>query len=139
MDDELRIFRKTVRQFIQEQFVPQQARWREQHGPGDEAWTAIGKAGILLPDFPQEYGGGGGTFAHETVVSEEHATAGVHFGSSIQSIVGHYILSYGTEEYVKRNSWDQKKKEYLDLIDSLSTECFDDVQLAPDPASAVQR
>jgi acyl-CoA dehydrogenase len=98
MDDELQMFRKTVRQFIQEQFVPHQARWREQHRPDEEAWTAMGEAGILLPDIPGEYGGGGGTFAHEAVVNEELATAGVHFGSSIQSIVGHYILSYGTEE-----------------------------------------
>jgi acyl-CoA dehydrogenase len=102
MDDELRMFRSTVRQFIQEEFVPHQVRWREQHRPDDDAWTAIGKAGILLPDFPEEYGGGGGTFAHECVVNEELATAGVNFGSSIQSIVGHYILSYGTEEQ-KRN------------------------------------
>jgi acyl-CoA dehydrogenase len=98
MDDELRIFRKTVRRFIQEQFVPHQARWREQHHPDPEAWMEMGKVGILLPDFPQEYGGGGGTFAHETVVNEELAFAGVHFGCSIQSIVGHYILSYGTED-----------------------------------------
>jgi hypothetical protein len=41
-------------------------------------------------------------------------------------------------EYVERNGWDQKKKEYLDLIDFLSTESFDDVQLAPGRASAVQ-
>jgi acyl-CoA dehydrogenase len=102
MDDELRIFRKTVRRFIQEQFVPHQARWRDQHHPDPEAWMEMGKVDILLPDFPQEYGGGGGTFAHETVVNEELAFAGVHFGCSIQSIVGHYILSYGTEEQ-KRN------------------------------------
>jgi alkylation response protein AidB-like acyl-CoA dehydrogenase len=102
MDDELRMFRSTVRQFIQDEFVPHQARWREQHRPDDEAWPAMGKAGILLPDFPEEYGGGGGTFAHESVVNEELATAGVHFGSSIQSIVGHYILAYGNEEQ-KRN------------------------------------
>ncbi len=63
----------------------------------------MGDVGILLPDFPQEYGGGGGTFAHETVVNEELASAGVHFGSSIQSIVGHYILSYGTEE--QKRDW----------------------------------
>jgi hypothetical protein len=31
-------------------------------------------------------------------------------------------------EYVKRNGWDQKKHEYIELIDSLSTETFDDVQ-----------
>ena len=42
-------------------------------------------------------------------------------------------------EYVERHGWDQKKKEYLDLIDSLSTEHFDDVQLVPDPASAVRQ
>jgi acyl-CoA dehydrogenase len=102
LNDELRMFRKTVRRFIEEEFLPHQARWREQHRPDDEAWTAMGSTGILLPDFPEEYGGGGGTFAHETVVNEELARAGVHFGSSIQSIVGHYILSYGTDEQ-KRN------------------------------------
>jgi len=31
-------------------------------------------------------------------------------------------------EYVKRNGWDQKKHEYIDLIDSLSTEVFADVE-----------
>jgi acyl-CoA dehydrogenase len=102
LDDELEMFRKTVRRFMQEEFVPHQARWREQHRPDEEAWKAIGQAGILFPDLPEEYGGGGGTFAHESVINEELAFAGVHFGSNIQSIVGHYILSYGTEEQ-KRN------------------------------------
>jgi acyl-CoA dehydrogenase len=102
MTEDLRIFRKTVRQFIQDEFLPHQARWREQHHPDPAAWKAMGAAGLLLPDIPEEYGGGGGTFAHETVVNEELAVCGVHFGSNIQSIVGHYILSYGTEEQ-KRN------------------------------------
>ena len=31
-------------------------------------------------------------------------------------------------EYVRRNGWDQKKQEYIDLIDSISTETFSDVQ-----------
>jgi hypothetical protein len=42
-------------------------------------------------------------------------------------------------EYVKRNGWDQKKREYLDLIDSLSTESFKDVPLARTPAPAIER
>jgi glycosyltransferase involved in cell wall biosynthesis/peptidoglycan/xylan/chitin deacetylase (PgdA/CDA1 family) len=33
-------------------------------------------------------------------------------------------------EYVEQNSWDSKKREYLDLIDALSTERFDDVEPA---------
>jgi acyl-CoA dehydrogenase len=98
MNDELRMFRETVHRFIRKEFVPHQERWREQHRPDTEAWTAIGSVGILLPDVPVEYGGGGGTFAHEAVVNEELAKAGVNFGSGVQSIVGHYILDYGTEE-----------------------------------------
>lgn len=102
MDGGLRIFRKTVRQFIQEEFVPHQARWQQQHRPDEEAWRSAGATGILLPDIPEDYGGGGGSFAHEAVVDEELALAGVHFGSSIQSIVAHYILAYGSEEQKRK-------------------------------------
>jgi glycosyltransferase involved in cell wall biosynthesis len=41
-------------------------------------------------------------------------------------------------EYAERNGWKQKKKEYLDLIDFLSTERFDDVQHSLSTASATQ-
>jgi acyl-CoA dehydrogenase len=102
MNDEVRMFRRTVRQFIEKEFAPQQARWRAQHGPDAAAWSAAGRAGILLPDVPEEYGGGGGSFAHEAVVLEELAQAGVHFGSAIQSTVAHYILAYGSEEQKRR-------------------------------------
>jgi len=95
--DDVRMFRESVRQFIQTDFVPQQERWRAQHAPDPEAWTAAGAAGILLPDIPDAYGGGGGTFAHQAVVLEELARAGVHFGAVIQSVVAHYLLAYGSE------------------------------------------
>jgi acyl-CoA dehydrogenase len=103
MSDDVRLFRKTVRRFIQEEFTPQQAHWREEHHPDASAWTKAGRIGMLLPDVPQEYGGGGGTFAHEAVVLEELARAGVHFGSSVQSIVAHYILVHGSEE--QKHHW----------------------------------
>ena len=101
-NDEVRMFRATVRQFVQKEFVPAQARWRDQRGADAPAWIAAGRAGLLLPDVPEAYGGGGGTFAHEAVVLEELALAGVHFGSVIQSVVAHYVLAYGNE--------DQKRK-----------------------------
>ena len=103
MNDELEIFRKNVRQFIQAEFVPHEAHWREQHRPDREAWLAAGKAGILLPDIPEEHGGGGGTFAHEAVVIEELAQAGVHFGSNVHSMVAHYIQAYGNS--VQKQKW----------------------------------
>ena len=51
MNEELRMFRATVRQFIQKEFAPQQARWREQQRPDAEAWTQAGRTGLLLPDL----------------------------------------------------------------------------------------
>jgi len=103
MDDELRLYRETVRRFIQEEFVPHQPRWREQHHPDAQDWLSAGRIGLLLPDVPAEFGGGGGTFAHECVVLEELARAGVHFGSNVHSTVAHYVLAYGTEE--QRRGW----------------------------------
>jgi len=99
---EARMFRNTARLFVQKEFVPHHARWCAQHFPDAEAWTKAGAAGLLLPDVPQEYGGGGGTFAHEAVVLEELAQAGVHFGAGIQSIVAHYILAYGSDAHKRR-------------------------------------
>ena len=103
MNDELHMFRKTVRRFIQEEFLPCQARWRQQRRPDADAWTQAGAAGLLLTDVPEEYGGGGGNIAHEAVIVEEMGRAGVHFGSLNQSILAHYILAYGTEE--QKQNW----------------------------------
>jgi len=102
MNDELRMYRNTVRDFLQEEFLPRQAKWREQHRPDAEAWKQAGQTGLLLPDVPEEYGGGGGTFAHQAVVTEELAHAGLHFGCGVQSIVSHYILQYGSEEQKRK-------------------------------------
>ena len=102
MNEELRMYRKALREFIQEEFVPKQSKWREQHRPDVEAWKQAGATGLLLADIPEEYGGAGGTFAHNAVVTEELATAGVNFGCGVQSIVSHYILQYGNEEQKKK-------------------------------------
>jgi acyl-CoA dehydrogenase len=52
--------------------------------------------------MPEQYGGGGGTFAHEAVVIEELARAGIRVGFGVQSIVAHYVLAYGTETQKQR-------------------------------------
>jgi acyl-CoA dehydrogenase len=95
--DETRIFRKAVREFLDREFAPHRERWAAQGRPDAEAWIKAGELGMLLPDIPEEYGGGGGTFAHEAVVVEELARAGIHIGFNIQSIVAHYILACGSE------------------------------------------
>ena len=102
MNEELRMYRKTLREFIQGEFLPRQAKWREEHRPDAESWKQAGQTGLLLPDVPEEYGGGGGTFAHQAVVTEELAQAGVNFGCGVQGTVSHYILQYGSEAQKKK-------------------------------------
>ena len=102
MTDETRIFRKTVRQFVEKDLAANERRWSKQGHADAEAWLKAGQTGLLLPDVPECYGGGGGTFAHEAVVVEELARAGMHIGFGIQSIVGHYILAYGSDEQRRR-------------------------------------
>jgi alkylation response protein AidB-like acyl-CoA dehydrogenase len=103
MTDETRLFRRSVRHFIETELAPHHAQWEERGYPDADAWLRAGKVGLLLADVPEQYGGGGGTFAHEAVVIEELARSGVNFGFNLQSIVAHYILSYGSEE--QRQRW----------------------------------
>jgi acyl-CoA dehydrogenase len=98
MTEETRIFRRTVQRFLEGEVVPHRSESAERGRCNNKIWREAGKAGLLLADVPESYGGGDGTFAHEAVVIEELARAGVHIGFGIQSIVAHYILAYGNED-----------------------------------------
>ena len=102
MTDEARAFREKVRQFIQNELAPHQDRWSKQGHPDADVWPKAGSMGVLLPEVPQEYGGSGGTFAHEAVIVEELARAAINFGFGNHSIVAKYILAYGSEEQKHR-------------------------------------
>jgi acyl-CoA dehydrogenase len=102
MTDESRIFRKTVRRFIENEIAPRHDHWAERGYPDADVWRKAGEIGLLLSDVPEEYGGAGGTYAHEAIIIEELARSGLHFGFNSQSIVAHYILRYGSEEQKQR-------------------------------------
>ncbi len=102
MTDELRGFRRTVRALIETRFVPHVDRWRANKRPDRAAWAAAGQAGLLLASVPETFGGGGGTAAHDAVVIEELARAGIQFGVGPQNYVAWYILKYGSDEQKRR-------------------------------------
>ena len=97
------LYRDTVRRFLEAEFVPHRETWIEQGYCDPTAWRRAGEVGLLCPDIPTEYGGGGCDFGFDAVVYEELMRAGItSFGSGIQSIVAHYLRVYGTEEQKQR-------------------------------------
>ena len=104
MTEDLVVLEEQVRRFTQAEFTPHLDRWHEQGMYEREVWTRTGAAGLLCPSIPEEYGGAGGSFAHDAVIDREYSLGGFDaFGAPLHSgIVAPYILHYGTEEQKQR-------------------------------------
>ncbi|MES2040172.1 MAG: acyl-CoA dehydrogenase family protein [Pseudomonadota bacterium] len=110
MTPELETFRDAVRRFVAAEVTPHQEHWKKQQHVDRDVWDKGGAMGILLADIPEEYGGSGGSFAHQSIVFEELTYAGdMAFGIHVHAIVAHYILNQGTEE---------QKQKYLPKLAS---------------------
>ena len=110
MTPDLEGFRDAVRRFVGAEIVPHQERWRKQQHVDRELWHKGGEMGILCADIPEQYGGSGGSFAHQSIVFEELGYVGdMAFGIHVHAIVAHYILNQGTEA---------QKQKYLPLLAS---------------------
>ena len=104
LDDELDLFRDAAKRFIEQEIVPHDDRWREQHHVDRDLWTKAGEVGLLCTDIPAEYGGVGGDARHEAVVAEEMGRHGISsFGHVVHSILAHYVLNYGSE--AQKHDW----------------------------------
>ena len=103
-DEEVTALGDLADKFFAKEVSPHRERWEAQHHVDREVWTKAGELGLLCCSIPEEYGGGGGSFAHDLAVLEAQARAlDTGFGNSVHSgIVAHYILAYGTEEQRRR-------------------------------------
>jgi acyl-CoA dehydrogenase len=104
MNDDLDAFRELAHTFCQKELAPHHERWAQARQVDRELWHKAGEVGLLCLSIPEEYGGGGGTFAHEAILLEEQAFAGDDaWGNAVHSgIVAHYFAEYGTEEQKRR-------------------------------------
>ncbi|RVW08288.1 acyl-CoA dehydrogenase [Prescottella agglutinans] len=104
-DDEVRALSELAAGFFEREVVANNEKWEAQRRIDRDVWLTAGKLGLLCCSIPEEYGGGGGTFAHDLAVFEAQGYAGdLAFGVSVHSgIVAHYVNEYGTEE--QKRAW----------------------------------
>jgi acyl-CoA dehydrogenase len=104
-NEEQELFRDSVRRFMQAEFEPQVARWREQGICDKEAFRQAGAQGLLCMWADEAYGGLGLTdFRFEQIVIEEvirHGDMGL-FLSLHSRLVGPYIGELGSETLKQR-------------------------------------
>jgi acyl-CoA dehydrogenase len=90
--------------FFEVEVLPNYERYEKQEIVDRSMWELAGQNGLLCPSMPEEYGGSGGTFAHESAILEAIAHVGVEgFGITLHNaIVAPYILHYGSEEQKRK-------------------------------------
>lgn len=106
LSDEERMIRQTVRDFVDEKFMPViQKHHRESSFPM-EIIPQLGELGLLGVTIPEEYGGPGlSNFVYGLVMQElERGDSGLRSFASVQgSLVMYPIKSYGSE--AQKNKW----------------------------------
>jgi acyl-CoA dehydrogenase len=104
LDEELSMLRDASTRFFTERWQPRAAGWRKAGMMERESWREAGAQGLLCAGVPEAYGGGGGSFAHDAVIIEAAAYAGLSgFGGGLHSaIVAPYIDRYGSDEQKQR-------------------------------------
>ncbi|MDA4848059.1 acyl-CoA dehydrogenase family protein [Hoeflea poritis] len=104
MSDDLSMLQDMANRFMETEIAPHYERYEKEEIVEREAWEKAGSAGLLCASVPEEYGGSGGSYAHEAIITEAIGHAGVDgFGIALHNaIVVPYILHHGSEEQKRR-------------------------------------
>ena len=102
-DDEVSALYELALGFFEREVVAHNEKWDAQRHIDRSVWLEAGRLGLLLCSVPTEYGGGGGTYAHDLAVFTAQGYAGdLAVGIGVHSgITAHYVLAYGSEEQKK--------------------------------------
>jgi len=104
--EEYDLFRKYVTHFVDTEIIPHRVAWEKAGTVPREIWLKAGAAGLLCCDVPEKYGGMGGNFLHNIIVTEEMTAA----GGGGPAFVGHSDVAV---PYISRFGTEQQKQEWL--------------------------
>ena len=104
MSDDLTMLDDMATRFMETEIAPHYERYEAEEIVERAAWEKAGATGLLCASMPEEYGGAGGTYAHEAVITEAIGHVGVDgFGIALHNaIVAPYILHHGSEEQKRK-------------------------------------
>lgn len=104
MDEEVTLVSDMANRFMENEIAPYYEEYEKQEIVPRERWELAGQNGLLCAAMPEEYGGAGGTYAHEAAIIEAIGHHGVDgFGTALHSaIVAPYILHFGSEDQKRR-------------------------------------
>jgi len=102
--EEHKIFRESLRKFIDREVIPYVEEWEETGIVPKSAWKKMGEQGFLGISVPEEYGGLGADFLYSVVLMEEMIRTNQSglFAQLHNDVVVPYIVSYGSEEQKKK-------------------------------------
>lgn len=97
-DDDLRLFRETVRRFVEREFTPRIAEFDDAGKVARDFWQKMGENGFLCPGVPEKFGGLGLDFRYNAVLNEELTYAMMTDSVTLQSdITMPYLLHYASD------------------------------------------
>ncbi|MDQ0277171.1 acyl-CoA dehydrogenase [Arthrobacter silviterrae] len=100
IDEDLRDVAALLQDYFVKEVAPLEEKFQAQGHPDRELYARAGELGLCGMSIPEEYGGGGGTFANLALLLQEQTAAGAgSLGFAVsEGIVAHYLLAYATEE-----------------------------------------
>lgn len=104
-DAEHRAFRDSVRKFIEREFTPRLVEFEQAGITSRDFWLKAGRAGLLCPTMPEEFGGQGLDFTFNAILNEEFTYAMMADCVTLQSDI--------TMPYIQRYASDMLKEAWL--------------------------
>ncbi|MEO9612924.1 MAG: acyl-CoA dehydrogenase family protein [Nitratireductor sp.] len=104
-DEEVTMLYDMATKFLEAEIAPHYEAFEKAEIVDRASWEKAGANGLLCASMPEDYGGAGGTYAHESAIIEAISHVGVDgFGIALHnSIVAPYIAHYGSDE--QKQKW----------------------------------
>lgn len=100
IDEDLRDVAHLLQDYFVKEVAPREEKFKAQGHPDRDLYERAGELGLSGMSIPEQYGGGGGTFANLALLLHEQAAADApSMGFAVsEGIVAHYLLAYASEE-----------------------------------------